>query len=95
MDGSSSINDKDHTSRVKNPRNLQSLLGICDPATTENSIIHTGKESIILQSLAASNPDDGHLTWATSESYSFDNSIYIPTSSDACKGLGFHEKERG
>ena len=49
--------------------------------------IHTG-EFNLLNGLALSNLDDGYVNWISQVSYN--NSVYIPTSSDGCKGVGFY-----
>ena len=60
----------------------------CDPSTTTNTVIHTG-DAPTLVSLQSSN--DGFVGWSTSSSAdSYQNSAYIATSSDPCKGIGFH-----
>ena len=69
-------------------RNLVSIHSTqCDPSTTDNTIIHAG-DSATLEKLASSYINDGYITWSSQASY--DNSVYIPTSSDDCKGMGFH-----
>ena len=69
-------------------RNLASIQSTsCDPSTTDNTIIHAG-DSVTLNELSSPNLDDGYVSWVSKSSY--ENSLYIPTSSDDCIGMGFH-----
>lgn len=50
--------------------------------------IHTG-EFKALNDLALYNINDGYITWI-SQTSSYYNEVYIPTSFDGCKGMGFY-----
>jgi hypothetical protein len=62
----------------------------CDPDSTENTIIHAGDDRTDLALLAAANPNDGYLSWTTTDSSKYENSVYVPSTANVCKGLGFH-----
>jgi hypothetical protein len=90
---SSGADSSSHKNKIE--RRNPSLYPLCDPSATDNTIIHTGKDLSTLESLAASNPDDGYLSWWTTTQdsatrKSYNNSIYVPTRADPCKGIGFH-----
>jgi hypothetical protein len=77
-----------------------SKLSLCDPSTTSstlsNAITHAGKNSLtststISNALSSSNLYDGYLTWMNQRGVSlYTNSVYIPTSTNTCRGIGFH-----